>query len=56
MMFQYENRWALFVSLPPMDPMNMEEARIMAHCVDLDIRDQVVIRNPNFHDSVKGCH
>lgn len=46
---QYEARRALYVSLPPLDPMNTEEARVMARCVDPNIRDQVGIRNPNFH-------
>lgn len=31
--------------------MNTEEARLIAHCVDPNIQDQVGIRNPNFHES-----
>lgn len=40
-----------YMSLPPLDPRNTEEARVMARCVDPNIRDQVGIKNPDFYQS-----
>nr|CAB3502742.1 unnamed protein product [Digitaria exilis] len=37
----YEARRSLYVSLPPLDPTNTEEAALLARCVDPGVRDQV---------------
>ncbi|KAF8688247.1 hypothetical protein HU200_042372 [Digitaria exilis] len=36
----YEARRTLYVSLPPLDPTNTEEAALLARCVDPKVRDQ----------------
>nr|CAB3489066.1 unnamed protein product [Digitaria exilis] len=37
----YEARRSLYVSLPPLDPTNAEEASLLARCVDPGVKDQV---------------
>ncbi|KAF8754437.1 hypothetical protein HU200_011473 [Digitaria exilis] len=41
----YEARRALYVSLPPLDPTNPEEAALLARCVDPGVRDQVRMKS-----------
>nr|CAB3446667.1 unnamed protein product [Digitaria exilis] len=43
--FLYEARRALYVSLPPLDPTNTEEAALLARCVDPGVRDQVRMKS-----------